>query len=142
MQRNEQEMQFADPAWQHVPHESMGTSNLENFLVLPGNICSSEWENEEKGLEEDGHASSYEQGYQGQVPVVAQFHPVFTSQQGTRPRQWQQFRRWLIAIVFGIWLILFLLVGLTLLIPRAGGSSSSSSASQPPPCANQQSKCP
>jgi hypothetical protein len=142
MQRNEQEMQFADPAWQHVPHGSMGTSDLENPLVLPGNVRSSEWENEEKRLEEDGYAFSSEQGSQGQVPVIAPLHQGFTSQQGTRPRQGQQSRRWLIAIVFGIWLILFLLLGLALLVPAAGGSSSSSSPSRPPVCANQQSKCP
>ena len=142
MQRNEQEMQFADPAWQHVLYESMGTSDLEKPLVLPGNARSSEWENEEKGLEENGPASSYEQGYQGQVPVIAPLHQVFTPQQGMRPRQWQQSKRWLIAIVFGAWLILSLLLGLALLVPRAGGSSSFSSPSQPPPCANQKSKCP
>lgn len=140
MQRNEQEMQFADPAWQHAPHESMGTSDLEHPLVLPGNGRFSEWENEEKGLEEDGHASSSEQGYQGQVPVIAPLHQVFTSQ--TRPRRWQQSWRWLIATVFGIWLILFLLFGLALLAPGAGGSNSSSRSSQPPVCAKQQSKCP
>src|SRR5260370_33975349 len=109
MNRNEQEMQFADPAWQPVPHGSTEASDGESPLLFPVDISYPGWENESKEPQMSEYASSFEQGYQGQVPVVPLGQkPASAHQKGmlSRPRRWQQSGLWLIAMVFGIWLIL------------------------------------
>lgn len=145
MQRNEQEMQFADPAWQLVSHGSMDLPASENPWFIPAEVNGPGWEKERKAPQGSGDASLSEQGDQEQgavLPLGQQQQALSQNARHAGPRRRQQSGIWLLTIVFGIWLLLFLLFALGLLVARTGGSSSSSSASQPPLCANQQSKCP